>query len=221
MTTTCTTQGHAPAPPGTGPCPHCDHPRCNGTTKAGRCRKQPIKGATVCRTHGGSAPHVKAAAEQRQAEAKADAAIRQLWPGLASVEPVRDPFDLLARTAAALEHMAEATGTRVNELQGKVAGGENLTQLRAEVVLLDRLLDKLLRAGDRMASLGIASRAVEVQQGQADLMLAWLRTGLEAGQAAGGSEPVLAAVMDGFLEAMRRSRAGSVVAGELEAGGAA
>lgn len=178
-----------------------------------------MNGQRVCKMHGGKSRGAVEKAAERQAEAAAEQTIRALWPGLASVEPVRDPFDLLARTAAALEHMAEATGTRVNELQGKVAGGENLTQLRAEVVLLDRLLDKLLRAGDRMASLGIASRAVEVQQGQADLMLAWLRSGLEAGQAAGGTEPVLAAVMDGFLEAMRRSRAGSVVAGELEAAG--
>lgn len=192
--------------------------QCTATSKRSRerCKRAPVVGGTVCAMHGGKAPQVKAAAEQRQADAKAEDAIRKLWPGLATVEPVRDPFDLLARTAAALEHMAEATGTRVNELQGKVGTGEHLAQLRAEVVLLDKLLDKLLRAGDRMASLGIASRAVEVQQGQADLMLAWLRAGLEAGQAAGGDQVVLAAVMDGFLEAMRRSRAGSVVAGELE-----
>lgn len=192
-------------------------PGCRGHRRDGApCGNDAMRGQRVCRMHGGSTPGAREAGERRQAEAKANEEIRALWPGLATVEPVRDPFDLLARTAAALEHMAEATGTRVNELQGRVATGESLSQLRGEVVLLDKLLDKLLRAGDRMASLGIASRAVEVQQGQADLMLAWLRTALEAGQAAGGDHVVLDAVLAGFLEAMRRSRAGGVVAGELE-----
>jgi hypothetical protein len=216
--TGCKPQAHGQAAHGGGPCPRCGRSRCTAAAKTRpgeRCRKNPHPGATICTNHGLTAAG-RAKAAEAVADAKADAAVRELWPGLAGVEPVRDPFDLLARTAAALEHMAESTGARVNELQGKVGGGEHLTQLRAEVVLLDRLLDKLLKAGDRMAALGIASRAVEVQQGQADLMLAWLRAGLEAGAGAGGEPVVLEAVLEGFLGAMRRSRAGAVVAGELE-----
>lgn len=102
--------------------------------------------------------------------AAADQALAQLWPGLLDANAVRDPIDLLARTAGALEQMAEVVGKRVNELNGKVAAGEHLTQFRAEVVLLDRVLDKLLRAGDVMARLGLAERQVELQQEQAQLV---------------------------------------------------
>lgn len=196
------------------------HERCAGHNRANKpCGLWPLAGQRVCDRHGGKSPQALAAAERRQAEAAAEETIRDLWPGLANAAPVKDPLDLLARTAGALEHMADVVGARVNELQGKVAGGEHLSQLRGEVVLLDRLLDKLLKAGDRMASLGIASRAVEVQQGQADLMLSWLRAGFEAGAAAGVSREQLDVVLAGFLGAMRRSRAG-VVVGELEQSGA-
>lgn len=126
----------------------------------------------MCSMHGGKSPAVAAAAETRQLEAKADLALQDLWPGLANARAVKDPVDLLARTAGALEQMADVVGARVNELNGRVAGGEHMTQLRAEVVLLDRVLDKVIKAGDRLASLGIAERHVELEQERAQLVTA-------------------------------------------------
>lgn len=73
--TECSNRAHAPSEPGKGPCALCEHPRCNGTTKTGRCRKWPIKDATVCRTHGGSAPQVREQAERRRAERQAVLAV--------------------------------------------------------------------------------------------------------------------------------------------------
>lgn len=218
----CTTQAHAPARPGAGPCPHgCGHPRCNGTTSPGtpeaaRCRRQPIKAGTVCSTHGGSAPQVKAAAAERQAEAAASAAVEQLiWRGVAGAVPVKDPVDLLARIAAVLEEATDTVGKRVNELGGKVGAGEHLTQLRAEVVLLEKLLGHLRAVARDLAALGIAERQVELAAGQADLVVAAFRAGLSAA----GSEllPDLRdAMLRAFLEALGRSEAG-VVVGEVAA----
>jgi hypothetical protein len=63
---------HPPAELSKGSCPTRDRPRCNGTNSVGgRCRKQPLKGATACRNHRGSAPQVGAAAEQRLLERQA------------------------------------------------------------------------------------------------------------------------------------------------------
>ncbi|WP_284536267.1 hypothetical protein [Nocardioides sp. T2.26MG-1] len=160
---------------------------------------------------------MKAAAEHRQAEAAAETVVRQLWSGLDKAEPVKDPVGSLERLAGALEQLVDETGRKVSEME-HLAGGAQLTQLRAEVVLFERALGHLRALLVDMARLGIASRAVEVQQGQADQMLGWLRAGFEAGAAVGMSRVQLDAVMGGFLEAMRRSRAG-VVVGELEAGG--
>lgn len=153
-----------------------DQPRekCTARSKQSgqRCKRWPVPGGTVCVSHGGKAPQVQAAAEQRQQEAAAENEIRKIWPGLADQTPVKDPVDLLARTAAALEHMADVVGGRVNDLQTHIGGGTGLTQLRAEVVLLDRLLDKILKAGDSMARLGIAERHVELEQERAQMVTA-------------------------------------------------
>jgi hypothetical protein len=170
-------------------------------------------GVGRCKLHGGSTQSHDAAAQTQQAET----VVRKLWAGLEDASPVKDPVDALGRLAGALEQLVDEAGARVTDLKN-VAGGEHLTQLRAEVVLFERALGHLRQLLVDMARLGIASRAVEVQQGQADQMLGWLRAGFEAGAAAGMTRVQLDAVMGGFLEAMRRSRA-SVVVGELEGPG--
>lgn len=49
--------------------------QCKATTRQGnRCKTDAIRGATVCRMHGGSAPQVKAAAKRRLLEAADPAA---------------------------------------------------------------------------------------------------------------------------------------------------
>jgi hypothetical protein len=203
---------------------HPDHDRryCGSPKRQseGTCRRPagwgtPHPGIGNCKLHGGSTPSHVAAAQHQQAET----VVRRLWSGLDQATPVKDPIDALGRLAGALEQLVDEAGSRVTELKN-VAGGENLTQLRAEVVLFERALGHLRQLLVDMARLGIASRAVEVQQGQADLMLAWLRAGLEAGAAVpadAARSVVLEAVLESFLAAMRRSRAGAVVA-ELEAG---
>lgn len=192
-----------------------DRPRCTAKNRRGEpCRRAPIKGGSVCPTHGGSAPQVKAAAAERQADAAAAAAIAALWPGLADADPVKDPVDLLARAASVLEAMTDRVGARVNNLNGKVGAGEHLTQLRAEVVLLDRLLDKLIKASDALARLGIAERQVELAAGQAEILEAAFRAGL----AALGSQ-LLPDQRDVMIRAVLDALpGGQVVAGEVVRG---
>ena len=89
------------------PCPKCsaihDPEKCSGHTGAGRqCRKRPINGATVCRTHGGSAPQVIAAAQRRLEERKAVLAAETF--GLPrEVDPHTALLEELHRTAGAVE----------------------------------------------------------------------------------------------------------------------
>lgn len=156
-------------------CEKCDqvHPRCKGHNRAGKpCGKHPVKGQRVCRNHGAASPQAIAKAEERVATEEAEGVIAKLWPGLATQAPVKDPVDLLARTAGALEHMADVVGGRVNDLNTSIAGGKDMTQLRAEIVLLDRLLDKLLKASEGMARLGIAERHVELEKERAAMVTA-------------------------------------------------
>jgi hypothetical protein len=142
-------------------------------------------------------------------EAAAEAEIRQLWPGLVDAKAVTDPVDLLARTAGVLEEMAETIGERVNGLKGRVGAGEHLTQLRAEVVLLDRILDKLLRASEGMARLGIAEKHVQLESERARMVTAAFMAALEVGQLVPETRSLM---IERFLERLAPVVAGEVVA---------
>lgn len=163
------------------PCAKCGqvHTRCTGHNRAKEpCGRWPATGQDVCRNHGGAAPQAIAAAEERIVTGKAEETIAQLWPGLSQQTPIKDPVDLLARTAAALEQMTETVGTRINQNSTAIAAGKDMTQLRAEVVLLDRLLDKLLKASEGMARLGIAERQVRIEEEQAAIVTTAFRAAL-------------------------------------------
>lgn len=154
------------------PCDRCGQPhaRCSAHTRAGNpCGQKPMLGQRVCRMHGGSAPQSIAAAEERVVVAAADASIRKLWVGLDQATPVKDPVASMERLAGALEQLVDEAGRKVADLQ-HLAGGEHLTQLRAEVVLLERALGHLRALLVDMARLGLAERQVELQQEQAQLV---------------------------------------------------
>lgn len=148
-----------------------DDRRCTATSKGSgaRCKRSAIPGGTVCAMHGGSAPQVRAKAQERQLEAGADASLRKLWVGLDDARPVKDPVAAMERLAGALEQLVDEAGAKVASLQS-VAGGKDLTQLRAEVVLLERALGHLRALLVDMARLGLAERQVELQQEQAQLV---------------------------------------------------
>lgn len=168
----------------------------------------------MCRMHGGKSPGAVERAAERQAEAAAEKAIGELVPLLASAAPVKDPVDLLARCLSVLEVMADTVAARVNALGGKVGTGEHLAQLRAEVVLLDRVQDRIVKGAGKLADLGIAERQVELAAGQADIVVAAVKAGL----AALGPE-LLPEQRDVFLRAFLAElvAGGSVVAGEVAA----
>ena len=150
-----------------------DERRCTARSKGSgeRCKRAAVVGGTVCAMHGGKAPQVKARAEQRDLEQKADREITKLWPGLRNADPVKDPVDSMARLAGSLEQFLDVVGGKVNELQ-HYAAGDSMSQLRGELVLWERTASMLGRLLDAMARLGIAERHVELEQERAQLVTA-------------------------------------------------
>lgn len=142
-----------------------------------QCRQRPVRGGTVCRFHGGKAPQVQAAAEQRQQEAAAGQELAKLWVGLEQARAVTDPVDSMARLAGALEQFLDVVGAKVNALQNLEAG-TSLSQLRGEVVLWERTAAMLGRLLDAMARLGIAERAIELEQARVEVVVAAFVAGL-------------------------------------------
>jgi len=92
-----------------------DPRRCHARTSAGNpCRKYAILGATVCATHGGSAPQVRAKAQQRLLEAADPAAAMLVHLALnGDTEQVRlqAAKDILDRAGLSAKQLVEATVT--------------------------------------------------------------------------------------------------------------
>lgn len=79
--------------------------QCSARSKRSgeRCRRRTAPGATVCATHGGSAPQVKAKAEQRHALAVAAEEVA-LWGGRRDILPAAAMLELAQYKAAEVDY---------------------------------------------------------------------------------------------------------------------
>ncbi len=166
---------HNPADSG----PHAH--RCNGRRRDGEpCTNRPMTGSTVCRMHGGSAPQVKAKAAERVAQQEFDQEMTRTLARL-QVAPVDNPLTVLAQLAGQAVAFKDALAERVNELSSiryeDLKGSE---QLRSEVALWERALDRCERFVTSMARLKIDDRLAKVEEAQVEVLLAALDAGLLA-----------------------------------------
>jgi hypothetical protein len=109
-----------------------------------QCGNYPIRGGTVCRIHGGAVPAVKAKAAARLAAQKVDAEIAKVL----ATEPltgIDNPWEAFSRATAEAIALKNVSGALVNDLEGRLryeAHGAGTEQLRAEVALYERALDR-------------------------------------------------------------------------------
>lgn len=160
------------------------------------CPNPAIAGGTVCKTHGGSTKHIKAAAKRRLAVAKADAKLREL-----EYEPVEDPVSELADIAGQAKALMEWAGARVADLQNALTytDAHDVDQLKAEVGVYERAMDRTAKLVEACARLGLDERRVALEEGQAELAVAALRLAV---QRAGLAEPQRQAVIDAWSVAL-------------------
>ena len=152
-----------------------DAPRCAATSKRSgqRCKRRPSPGAKTCYIHGGRT----ALASLRVIEEQALAELARL-----DLPPVEDPLSELARVCAQVLAWKDSMAGKVNKLdelryEGKGdAGGE---QLRAEVALWERALDRCERFLTAMARLNIDERLTRISEERAELIISVLSAALE------------------------------------------
>jgi len=130
----------------------------------------------VCRYHGGAAPQAKAAAVRRQVEVEARQVLAEL-----GVSPVADPFEALLKLAGQVLAWQAATAALVNRLDGiRYQGANGAEQLRAEVALYERAMDRAVTVLSAIARLNIDERLVAVTERQADAVVSAINAALEA-----------------------------------------
>ena len=144
-----------------------DIPRCTATSRSGdRCKHRPIRGGTVCATHGGSAPHVRAKANERLLETKIRGElVSRGW------EPVTDPLsavqDLAGEKLAWLDICRDEIA-RLTQIDYQDQRG--VQDVKPRIALYERAWSDAFQAVAAMVKLGIEARMVERQRSDA----AWI-----------------------------------------------
>lgn len=145
------------------------------------CTNSPVVGAEVCRMHGGAAPQVKRKAAERVAQQEFDKEMSRALARL-DVAPVDNPLVVLAELAGQAVAFKNALAERVNHLNDNLryTDARGSEQLRSEVALWERALDRCERFCTSMARLRIDDRLAKVEEAQIEMVLAALDAGLVA-----------------------------------------
>lgn len=149
-------------------------PRCGAAPKPGGQRTWPCKrfaliGEKRCRQHGGI--HAGNAANRRRAEAerKIDAAVRRL-----NITPVEDPLTELKKLAGEVLAWKNEMSRHVGELTNIRYGGDSGEQIRGEIQLFERAMDRCASVLTAIAKLNIDERLAAISEQQAQMLSAAL-----------------------------------------------
>lgn len=152
--------------------------RCKATSKRSgeHCKAYAVRGAEVCRIHGGAAPQVQAAAQRNIVMAAAQEVIArtQTLPGAGkfAAAPVTDPF-------RALQHLAGEMLAVKDWIRGKIEGIEQIRtlddksgeQIRAELQAYMKMMDSCASVLAAIAKLNIEARMAAISEAQATTMI--------------------------------------------------
>jgi len=157
----------------------CHGRRLCGASKrqgTGSCRKPAGWGTDhpghgSCRLHGGATRNGRKAAESAALEEQARAALARL-----DVRPVEDPLTELQMLAGQAVAWKNAVAGLVNGLPSlRYSSGEGSEQLRSEVALWERALDRCEKVLTAMARLNIDERLAKVSEEQARIVACAVR----------------------------------------------
>lgn len=206
--------------------------RCKATAKRSgqRCARAPIDGADVCRSHGGAAPQVKAAAARRLVVAKAAETVR----GMGAWSPVTDPLAALADVAGEVlgvkahlrglvdrivERQREADDDAVKAAAARLMGepvglrvpdDKGAEQMRAEFTAYMAMLNSAVTTLATIAKLNIDERMAAIDEARAAMVMEALRRSLAEAGLAGEAQTAAVATFGRHLrvvgkEAERRA----------------
>lgn len=157
-------------------------PKCaaHRSTDGQPCGNPPTPGGPTCRYHGGKAPQVQRKAAERATEAAVRKALAQYNPD--GTYDVDDPLTALLALAGEIlafkTYLGElVAGLRAADWRYDVHLGE---QLRGEVILYERALDRAAKVLVDINRLGLEERLVRLNERQGSLITTVIERFLEA-----------------------------------------
>lgn len=154
--------------------------RCWGRAKGSgkQCGNIAMTGQHICRIHGGAAPQSLKKAKQRMAEAAVEEETRRALAVL-DVQPVDNPLTALSEVAGQILAWKDRLSFRVNALnQIRYEDDKGAEQLRAEVALWERALDRSVTVLGTIARLNIDERLAAISEKQAGVVIAAIEAAL-------------------------------------------
>ena len=144
--------------------------RCKAHRTDGQpCTAYAVNGATVCAIHGGRSPQVKAAAERRLLEERAQRELVRF----SDAAPVGNPLAELLKLAGEAAAWRQACERRVQALQEvRYESAQRLEQLRAEVGMYERAQRFCLDVNAAVTRLDIDERLARVKEAVAQMLSA-------------------------------------------------
>jgi hypothetical protein len=147
---------------------HGTAPKCGGTNRQGDPCGNPAgkgtnhKGSGNCSSHAGSTPTGRAAALNERAD-------RLLYQR--DAPPVTNPLEALQRLAGRALALEEVIGEKVNELKGlRYESGGGGEQIRGELQLLERSMDRAGKLLVDIAKLNIEDRLATIREATAQML---------------------------------------------------
>ena len=166
--------------------------RCKATARSGeQCRRPSMKGGTVCASHGGKSPQVKAAAARRLAEQEAAKAAR-LFAAPVDIDPARALVELVQWTAGEVAYWREQVRALADGnpdaltwgiTREKQGGEDHGTTLEAKpnvaYLMLTDAQDRLAKYAAAALKAGVEERRVKLAEDQGALVAQVIRSILD------------------------------------------
>ncbi|MCX5285682.1 hypothetical protein [Streptomyces sp. NBC_00198] len=154
------------------------HKKGDAGEKGPRCKAWALKGQTVCRVHGGSAPQNRAAGERRVTEARLEEETRRAL-AILDVPPVDNPLTALSELAGQVIAWKNRLAERVNQLENiRYTDDKRSEQLRSEVALYERAMDRCVNVLGTIGRLRIDERLAAISEQQATTVIGAIEAAL-------------------------------------------
>lgn len=161
------------------------------------CGQFPRRGATVCHWHGGAAPQVQRAAHQVQVRREITKAREIL-----DAAPITDPLRALQELAGQVVEWKDVLAARVDLHALRYESNISTEQIRGEVQLLERAMDRCNTVLATIAKLNIDERLARIDEMTAVVIVRAVEAGLASAGVAGPAAVKAREVVRGHLRAL-------------------